>query len=243
MEYYRYFKYRSINDNLLDSLREGTLYFSPQNKLNDPFDCELDIIKAIENAIKKSKPEHAKELEKLLKGKSPLDNFQANVDKLGIFSSSEEVDESQTLLWAHYANDHKGACILYEFPESFLNNEDNILGTSKVTYNPNSLTEWFVQLGSELPVTDKELITSLLIRILTAKSPPWAYEREVRIIRPEHGLFKIEKQYIKQICFGLHTSDEDIDKVREAIKDYEHDIKLYKAIRGKDDFGIDYIEI
>ena len=243
MEHYRYFKYRSINDNLLDSLREGTLYFSPQNKLNDPFDCELDIKKAIENAIKESKPEHAEELQKLLKGKSPLDNFQANVDKLGIFSSSEEIDDSQTLLWAHYANDHKGACIMYEFPESFLNDEDNILGTSRVIYDPNSLTEWFVQLGLKLPITDKELITSLLIRVLTAKSPPWVYEREVRIIRPEHGLFKIVQQYITQICFGLHASKEDIEKVREAIKEYTHDVKLYKAIRGKDDFGIDYIEI
>jgi len=243
METYRYFKYRTINGNLLNSLNEGTLYFPPQNKLNDPFDCELDIKKAINNAIKLSKPEQAKKLGELLSDSKRLDNFQENIDKLGICSFSEEINDSQTLLWAHYANDHKGICITYEFPESFLNDENNILGTSRVTYKPNSLTEWFVELGGELPVSDKELITTLLIRVLTAKSPPWEYEKEVRIIRSEHGLFKIEKEHIKQILFGLHATDTDILKVRDAIKVYEHEVKSYKAIRGDDDFGINYIEL
>jgi len=243
MEIYRYFKYRTINDNLLDSLSDGTLYFPPQSKLNDPFDCELDIKKAINNAKKSSNPDQAKELGKLLSDSKALDNFQENIDKLGICSFSEEINDSQTLLWAHYANDHKGICIMYEFPEAFLNNEDNILGTSRVTYKPNSLTEWFVELGDKLPISDEEFITTLLIRVLTAKSPPWEYEKEVRIIRPEHGLFKIEKEYIKQILFGLHSTESDIQKVRDAIKDYDHEVKLYKAVRGDDDFGINYIEL
>ena len=50
MDDYRFYKYRKINSRLLNSLEDGTVYFSHQKDLNDPFDCELDIEKAINNA-------------------------------------------------------------------------------------------------------------------------------------------------------------------------------------------------
>lgn len=133
--------------------------------------------------------------------------------------------------------------MLYEMPMAFLDDEDNILGVSEVAYDQDSLTEWFKSLALKLPVSHFYLITELLKRVLTAKSPPWRYEREVRIIRPTPGPFKIDKSFIKQICFGLQTSDEDIGKVRSIVDKYESQVGLYKAIRGKKDFGIEYKEI
>lgn len=243
MTIYNFYKYRKINEHLLNSLRMSQIYFSPQKELNDPFDCELDIVKAINNAIDISSDAESKKLGALLQNDSLFDNFQDNVDQLGICSFSKEMNESQTLPWSHYADNHKGVCLLYEMPESFLDDEDNILGVSEVTYVPNSLTEWFTELAKRLPVTKKELITKLLIRILTAKSPPWRYEGEARIIRPEHGAFNIDKSFLRQICFGLHATDEGIQNVRDEIKYYKPKVCLYRATRGSEDFGIEYQEI
>ena len=243
MDNYRFYKYRHINSRLLESLRDGTIYFSNQKGLNDPFDCELDIEKAIDNAADDLGREQAESLRHLLKSDGEFERFQANVNELGIFSACFEMDENQTLLWSHYANDHKGLCVMYEMPVAFLDDEDNILTVSKVTYDKDALTDWFKNLAPRLPVSHFELITELLKKVLTAKSPPWRYEGEVRIIRPAAGPFKIDKSFIKQICFGLQASDEDIDAVKSIVEKYGSKVALYKAIRGEKDFGIEYEEI
>jgi hypothetical protein len=240
---YRFYKYSKINNHFLKALEEGTIYFSRQKDLNDPFDCELDIEKAIKNAATAISDGKAKKLRDLLKTSGEFERFQANVDKLGIFSSSGAMDEFQTLLWAHYADNHKGVCVLYEMPMEFLDDEDNILAVSKVAYGQDTLTEWFKALAKKLPVSHKYLITELLKVVLTAKSPPWQYEGEVRIIRPSSGSFEIDKSFLKQICFGLQSSDKEIEKVKSAIKGYKTKIDLYRAIRGGTDFGIEYTEI
>ena len=240
---YSFFKYSKINNHLLGALKEGTIYFSKQKDLNDPFDCELDIEKAINNAANAINSDEGKKLQDLLKIDGEFERFQANVNELGIFSSSLAMDEYQTLLWAHYADNHKGVCILYEMPMEFLDDEDNILGVSKVAYGQDTLTEWFKNLAPNLPVSHKYLITELLKVVLTAKSPPWQYEGEVRIIRPNSGSFKIDKSFVKQICFGLQSTDKDIEEVKSVIQGYKSNIALYRAIRGKTDFGIEFTKI
>jgi len=240
---YSFYKYSRINNHLLSSLKEGTIYFAPQKYLNDPFDCELDIRKAINNAANALNDEEGKKLKGLLKRDGEIGRFQANVDKLGIFSSCGAIDEFQTLLWSHYADNHKGVCILYDMSMKFLSDEDNILGVKKVSYDQDPLTEWFKILAPKLPVSHKYLIIELLKVVLTSKSPPWSYEGEVRIIRPISGSFEIDKSFVKQICFGLQSTDEEIQKVRAAIDNYETKIDLYRAIRGGNDFGIKYKEI
>ena len=240
---YSFFKYSKITNHLLSALEEGTIYFSRQRDLNDPFDCELDIEKAINNAANAINDDEVEKLRDLLKLDGEFERFQANINEFGIFSSSLAMDEYQTLLWSHYADNHKGVCVLYEMPMEFLDDEDNILGVTKVAYGQDTLTEWFKTLAPNLPVSHKYLITELLKVVLTAKSPPWQYEGEVRIIRPSSGFFKIDKSFVKQICFGLQSTDEDIEKVKSAIKGYKSKIALYRAIRGGTDFGIEYSEI
>ena len=117
---YSFFKYCKINKHFLKSLSDGTIYFSPRKTLNDPFDCELDILKAINNAISKSSDKDAEKLSELLQIESLFDSFQENVNKLGICSFSRDMNEFQTLLWSHYGDNHKGVCVLYEMPMSFL---------------------------------------------------------------------------------------------------------------------------
>lgn len=135
MDNFRFYKYRHIDRRLLESLSDGTIYFSNQESLNDPFDCELDIEKAIKNAADSLDGNEADSLRTLLKYGSDFERFQANVNNFGIFSACFEMDENQTLLWAHYANDHKGLCVMYEIPMEFLDDEDNVVAVSKVTYD------------------------------------------------------------------------------------------------------------
>lgn len=240
---YQYFKFREINKYLLESLMEGTLYFASPEKLNDPFDCNLDVKKAIINASSFLDGKYAEHCYKLIEFESTYNKLKKEVSALGICSFSLELEN--TLLWSHYANDHKGVCILYEFSASFFDDgKNNILGTSKVTYKENSLTNWFMSLSKEQPKRKfKDFVLELAQTLVTLKSPAWKYENEARIIRMEQGLLEIPVTYIKQICFGLNVSDEDIEVITKITSNYEHKVDLCKVVRDESDFGITVQEI
>jgi hypothetical protein len=268
MNDYRFYKFTRINDNLIKSITASTLWFSCRKQLNDPFDCKPNIKQAIKNAICLSKlipTQHATKLEQLLellKQNEIFHRLEVMLDKVGIFSSSYDINKFQTLLWAHYADNHKGLCILYEIPFSFLDDPKNIIGISPVTYKENSLTEWFNssecqdsinkwlqcinrRLRAPYQIDDDGLldVEEILKKVLTIKSPPWEYESEVRIIRVGWGPFAVSKSFVKQICFGLQSTKEDIDKVRAALDGYDPKLPLYQAVRDGSDFGIAYDEI
>ncbi len=61
------FKFRSINKNFIDSLVMGTIYFSTPKRLNDPFDCKIDIKKSIIQASGKIDRNAKEELLELIK--------------------------------------------------------------------------------------------------------------------------------------------------------------------------------
>lgn len=268
MNDYRFYKFSKINENRLKSLTAGTLWFSCRKQLNDPFDCQPVIEQAIKNAVCLSRltpTQHAVKLEQLLELQKQdviPKRFKVMLDKIGIFSSSYDINKFQTLLWAHYADNHKGLCILYEIPFSFLDDPKNIIGISPVTYKENSLSEWFNSSECQDSITkwlqcinrrlraphqigDDGLldVEEILKKVLTVKSPPWEYESEVRIISRRWGSFAVPKSFVKQICFGLQSTEEDINKVRAALDGYDPKLPLYKAVRDGSDFGIAYDEI
>lgn len=241
MSSYELFKFRVINKNFIDSLVKGRLYFAHQDQLNDPFDCNLDVLKSIKNAASSLNEIRAANLNNLLTAGSPLNNFQRELNKLGICSFSRHMKE--TLMWSHYADNHKGVCVLYDFPEAFLNDKEKFIGASNVTYKPNPLTSWFKLISNKMPATEQELAGELLKLVLTSKEKSWEYENEFRVITYRDGSIKIPKSFVKQICFGLQASDSDIELIREITKAFESPVQLCKVERGKHDFGFRYKEI
>jgi hypothetical protein len=243
-EPYRFFKFRGIDKYSIDSLTNGTIYFSPINKLNDPFDCKLDIIKSIKNAaryLSKQSSTKAAMLLDILKNSSFFEELQIKLSNVGICSFSLKLNEA--FLWSHYSNRHQGMAILYEFPEEYLDDGSRFIGISDVIYNLNPLKDFFVSISDQLPMHNNMLSIELAKRIFTAKSPCWRYEREVRIIKNNPGILRIEKSFIKQICFGLNTSDEDIERIKEIISHYIDKVQLCKVIRATSDFGMRFKKI
>ncbi len=133
MTEYCFFKYRAINKDLLDSLVKSQLFFAPRNRLNDPFDCNIDISRALDHLLLSEEKDKTDLLRKLRNNDDELKRFNNNVDPLGICSFS--LTPNETLMWSHYANDHKGICLRYDFPEALLNNGDEIFGVQMFHMN------------------------------------------------------------------------------------------------------------
>lgn len=236
------FKFTKINKNLLKSLVNSEIYFSRPDGLNDPFDCRVDILNALENAISKSTPPSRDKLEKLLRSTTSfLKKVQADLEKIGVCSFSLELTKpASSLMWAHYADNHRGICLMYRFPESFFTeNADHILGIDQVNYGINPLSDWFLQKAPNME-SFKEFGIVLIQKALTIKAQPWDYENEVRIIRQTDGPEVIDKQYLKQVCFGLNTPEADITLVKKLIDSCGYDVAFCKMKRNAwSDFGFE----
>lgn len=243
------FKFRSVNKYLLQTIVQSEMHFAHPNRLNDPFDCRVDIRQSLEVAILKSHSPVKERLEKFRGLNDFFTKLQSDISGMGVCSFSCPVDGSNALLenplmWSHYADGHKGICLTYRFPERFFyENADQILGISAVDYGVNPLADWFIENVDKF-ADFSEFGSSLLKKALTVKSSQWAYEKEVRILRKADGSYPIGKQHLIQICFGLRTPEEDIALIKNLLLQGQYEIRRFRLVRSNEaDFGLKALEI
>jgi hypothetical protein len=225
------------------------LYFALPDRLNDPFDCRVDIIAALEIAISKSEEQLRQNLEKF-RGLRFFGGVQTNLKKVGVCSFSIENDNP--VMWSHYADGHRGVCLIYSIPGSFFHeNKEQILGISEVIYSVSPLSDWFINWSKEGPYKldspedyRDNFGIPLIKKALTVKAQEWEYEKECRIIRWTEGIQAVDKRYLKEVYFGLATPQNDITLVKKVLDQGGYDVALYQMKRSaKSDFGLEALEI
>jgi len=97
-----------------------------------------------------------------------------------------ESTEEATLMWSHYADQFQGVCLILN-PAAFDNGIRD--GGFEVEYPttrrglPTTLYDSYLKLDATPPTkSDEEKMRQAFIDFLTAKSPGWQYEHEVRMI-------------------------------------------------------------
>lgn len=216
----------------LESLQKDQFWASNTQQLNDP--CEgLVSINNYEKQIETLKlifPQQAKHTVMLNQC------FQNIIDmkdqKLGIFSLSKNYNDE--LLWAHYADSHKGFCIEYEL-NKLLKGQNPKHRYFDVTYTDNlpniSLSD----------ILSKEDDNSLIRMMLGYKAKKWEYENELRIITENYGLNSYDYRAVKSIYFGLRISDSEITKIMDTMKG--RNIRYFKMKLKPNSFQLDAIQI
>jgi len=236
---YRQFKFRSINKRLLEGLVNSQLYFAKPETLNDPFDCHIDLQRAVDRAVRVAPPAQKKWLMRVF-GDDSISELKRTFSKLGVCSLSME--QANTLMWSHYADEHRGVCLTYSFSEAFLQEPTtNLVGIAKVRYDENSFTNW---LAKTVPRSGSDYLQELGKAYLTAKSPAWSYEKEVRVILNSAGLLDLPPGALEQICFGLRTPEEDIHLVMKLAREHAGCKKFGRMVRDpRSDFGLTAVPI
>lgn len=205
------YKYRGAGKKLerdLKSISENYFYAPNAEKLNDP--CEtLVLSERIQNQTKFiGKIFGSKSKDSLLSLHTALDQFVSSKKDIGIYSLSKTYDDE--LLWAHYANNHQGFCIEYDF--------DTLMDKNSF-YNFYSFD---VEYSSRPPQIDISDISSndnigLLKKISGTKSHRWSYEKEIRIVTDKYGEHDYNYSAVKAIYFGYKMSKEDKLKIMEQL--------------------------
>lgn len=95
------YKYSSINQYFLESLRRSSFWFSHHEKLNDPFDCQLQFSDSFFEHYGYLRNHHD------LLRKAAQEGFLWGV-------CCFTLDPSNRLMWGHYGDGHKGVCLEFQ---------------------------------------------------------------------------------------------------------------------------------
>lgn len=225
-------KFKTLDDCCWQSLESSTFYFSAPERLNDPADCQIDLVKAFRLARVNQQYNYSH------RDEQSFLTFAGEVEKrartCGVFSlCSGSIDgDKERLLWAHYAKNHTGICLTFKIPYTFV--MDHLVGCAQVQYSPDALYDALRRLNiSGKPDFDTE-IKPIVTALLTTKSPEWAYENESRLISFAPGLLAFDRSWVSQICFGLRTSNADRARVKELITTYPN-CSLVEAVNSEND--------
>lgn len=235
------YKYMSAK-RLVGLLEEKKMRLSRFMDQNDPFENSISLLPNDDEAKDAEYDDYDAERAAIFV------RCQREYDQFGMICLTTEY--RNILMWAHYADCHKGAVVAFDTTHPFFNSKENYSAESvykgiedgpinspgfgtvrQMDYRSNRK---LVKLGDPLSLYD----------LFFAKSDHWSYENEYRILKNVWGMepSKIlpsgEKIYladfpvncIKEVILGLRFDDEEIPKVIELVeKELKPDAKLLKA--------------
>lgn len=228
-----------------DLINNNLMFMRNLDQLNDPLEgdlkCDFDtMIKiTLDEKIFKDVPEEEKEIIKSEYKKMEIKKYKMGWDKVketvSIACFSEKYDINP--MWAHYADNHKGICIEYNFWEDKLLRDIcfPVCYVDKAYNNDICLKI----------LKDFKAKNRLISQLFLKKGKYWNYEKEWRIVIPNNFKsnklnfrWKNRKRYLeflkpKSIYLGYNINNDDKKYMKAICRDY--DIKIYQMI--KDDYG------
>ncbi|MGC3971012.1 MAG: DUF2971 domain-containing protein [Pirellulales bacterium] len=199
--------------------------FAPTSELlNDPFDLCIEMTFQGNKAIvreratawvnrrsrhlsrhdrRKKTAESIKQMK--LTGKTEIKKYLA---KTGIVSFATQC-ESQ-LLWAHYADAHRGICIEFDYKRPWRLGKEGAL--CEVRYQSERVIPDYFK-STPIQVIDSMILT---------KSEDWKYEGEYRVIcnpRPRGGLLPFNPGLISRVFVGCRMQDDDLELLKAMLRE------------------------
>lgn len=214
------YSFRKCSKYLYQSLINDELNISAPSTFNDPFDSPI-----VE--LLKSGNDLSLLMYQAFQGSLKIACFSNNL-KLPFFSVSQKLsakpisDEKKhnndrteylnELMWAHYADYHRGICIKYEFGLESTPRKSKIVSFFRdVEYSDNKLAQY--PSLEKMPLEDAFFL----------KGKAWEYENESRYLyfdvngKGEHESVSIPN-CVKAIYFGLKCSDKDRKAIINIMK-------------------------
>lgn len=218
-------KYRNASEQAIESLENDTMWFDKPSNFNDPYDCSITITgEIVRNYIE----QNIKELElKVGKLNSLNTKYLYEFQLAGLISRLNEYIQNSCLIscfstkinsmlmWSHYADSHKGFCIVYDISEVISNNmvRKNLY---PVIYSESKFDIAYYlddALNAKYPC----------IASLCWKNVEWSYENEYRLILPcsEGSCQPKLYDFIKptQVYLGANMDTQDKDRIENIALD------------------------
>lgn len=250
-------RYRSLSGTGAEWVRDSILhskhYFANPLSFNDPFDCRpyfaltgtrAQQLKYFERVVGHNMPElgrEARRTEARRRASDPAYDLrlpknmaefkqmyhETVTSRLGILCLSEVRDN--ILMWAHYADAHRGCCLVFDSAEPFFATAQPVrYKNSRPSVNP-------------LVNTDEEMLDNAMY----TKSDHWNYEKEWRILQYKKGagVYKVPTTALKQVILGAQISEPHKTQIREWICQSSANIILSKATLSPTSFALKIVDL
>ena len=262
------YKYRTFDPDRkhLKALENAELFFPSPRHFNDPFDCSLHYdLDGLESGLAlrwavdfvgrelphlvpdqreslarrrwheiRSQPDYAKRFHDYV--------IETNQHKFGICSLTPLA--RNLLMWAHYAEDHKGFCVginmLAMVP--FQNDQakqGDLIDLYKVEYaEAMPRINFFQSMLSE--TGDDDALT-----LITTKSTDWKYEQEYRLVRwhKADSCISIGRGALAWVILGCRTSDENREQVLMICRNNRVPFPVFQAHQEEFRFALRFKRI
>lgn len=249
------YAFRKCTNFLYQTLVNEQLNLSSPTTFNDPFDCPIKELLNNENEISYLMKQAYKDCLKIAcfmsNVKLPYPKDHNNFFSEPVYNEKKHKKDKKeflnTLMWAHYADSHKGICIKYRFPNSM----------SKLGGDGNGIVAYF----KDVRYSSKEMSrysgkdSINLEDAFFLKGKDWEYENELRFLHYDlnsqdtYGTINIPN-CIEAIYFGLKCSDKDKETILNIMspkqfvqRDIEGNvstkkpIEFYQMVLDKKHFG------
>jgi hypothetical protein len=196
------------------------LKFNNPSFFNDPFDCDINLL---EFNFEDCSQEVSADLEKI---KQKISNIYGSdvseqidsipktvIERIYRDSQINKINKSSiccfstiynnTTMWSHYADEHKGICLVF----------DPTIEDPFLDINSDRFTKGTVDYDNYIPFNYLKSKLEGIKRLFLTKSNDWKCENEFRyIIRKDSDFFSFKKAFLKGIIFGLSVKEEDINR-------------------------------
>jgi hypothetical protein len=243
-------KFRNDTDSVLKIIHNRALWFSQPDKFNDPFDCNVDILKTFEVMLSESDFPHPEDFPGYI---AAIDSHMRSHSYAYLCLCK---NWKQSLMWSHYANGHKGVALGFSF-----SNESEFqmprLSLRPISYDSGAFIKALKHLanasglkksfptcspglmageGQGLEAQYFECLINSFEIVRNMKSECWHYEEEMRYeLELESSgspgiMRKFSPDDLKHVIFGIKCLDEDKSKILSQLDtcDWSH-LKFWQA--------------
>ena len=170
-----------------------------------------------------------------LSHKDVIKAIENKLSEIGVISLTQI--PNNILMWSHYAENHYGFCLEFEFKKIPITTQDYIMKpVNYVTKFPlldidkiNNKTEYII--GSDPKIKlEIDWDNPNLKKVIFTKSKCWEYEKEWRILLQQGGR---EVDYIgdlKEVIFGLRCENKVQNNIIKAVCKYSKDV-VFKRVK------------
>ena len=218
----------------IKSLLDRSLRASEIAKLNDPYDSVPGILNAPKDTSDKASADRPyRSVDEFIRA------FTNERFKLISFSRKA----TDPVLWAHYADNHRGICLAFD-PAAYPENS-----FADVRYSADRACFCYTMFGDQ---TRLEEMSDTINAALTTKWKSWEYEEEVRLIfsspdgRKIPEFFSMPEGFLKQVILGWNC-EYTPSNIRSILKSVGLDqVEIKMALLQDDRFEVrlmDYIRV
>ncbi|MEG5733365.1 DUF2971 domain-containing protein [Enterobacter bugandensis] len=225
----KFYKYVKFED-CIKVLEEGTLWYSKPVNFNDPFDCYPYF-------PEKGREKVFKRLNKqfLLEQKAPRKRLRSNFSLMSqtgtdglmhrIVSENLTVtcfstDHLSAPMWAHYANEHQGCVIEFQFNSNIVK---AVLNSGR---NDPLIVPFRVRYSDHRPPLFDKNGDLLGLEIALSKSTQWSYEQEVRALSNREGIHHFSRLQISKVYTGVRISDANKNALKRTIANMNQELNM-----------------